>query len=367
MDELKIVKNTKNNLYSRKNESVAFRYDGKLIDVHSQGFNNRPLVIFEIDENTYYFTIRGAKENVKKLPFEVEINLDDDKNHKLRKNSWVDTSNIHIMETTDFHKIFRSTQFKTINDLSSDKQLEIISFVYANLSINKSTMQEVAFDDEFKAYSNLIKNRSSVDILNIEKYNFYQDLILHTLATEIIDQSNAWELFSQFANENSIYHMQDLKEKVHLSLMEKGVRSEYAWSIPSIARLSLEDWKQWNSPYVKIDQNTSQVTKLSATKYVDFMNKLIDILAKHNFDINCSEAIKNGEINIDDYRNIRLNHIDEANETTQKTEEIDTLSQEDEELAEKINDIVEDKSIDKDIIEINEEDETEEETSTIKM
>ncbi|MHA3828599.1 Mbov_0400 family ICE element protein [Mycoplasma sp. Z1473D] len=367
MDDLKVIRKLKDNKYTSINETIVFDDIGFLISPHSKGNNARPLIIFTIKEYTYYLKVRGKKEEIKKMPFEIEISLKDDNNHKLKKSSWVDTANIQIMKTTDFHKIFRNSQFNTIKDLSFQKQLEIISSIYNNLSKNKSTLQEVAFDKNFKVYSNLIKNRNSNNIFDVEKYNLYKDVILNTFAFKILDEANAWELFNAFANKNSIYHMQDLTEKIDISLKENGIFTEYRDIIASFKNLFFQDWKQWNSPYVKIDQNTSQVTKLSATEYVDFINKLTDILAKHNFDINCSEAIKNGEINIDDYRNIKLNHIDEANETTQKTEEIDTLSQEDEKLVEKINDIVEDKNIDKDIIEINEEDETEEETSTIKM
>ncbi|WLP85899.1 Mbov_0400 family ICE element protein [Mycoplasma seminis] len=227
-DRLKIIwKSEKEyNYYTNSNDSISFNSNGKRILAHSKGFNFRPVIIFEIGENTYYLNTRSANKNKFQFPFEISINKnDDDLNNKLRNTSWVDTSNIQVMKTKYFHKFYDENQFNTINDLPSWKQEEILNSIYYNLRIDNVSIQEIKINNQYKAYSYLIKRSFPNEMYNAGKYNFYKNIIIDFIKDElnIVDRkeninqkdeikSDAWTLLHEDISNDNFTSNETFKE-----------------------------------------------------------------------------------------------------------------------------------------------------------
>ncbi|MFV8481766.1 Mbov_0400 family ICE element protein [Mycoplasma sp. SK341A] len=255
MEELKIIRDKKTNAYTKANETIIFNDEGKSILSHFTGYNNRPLIIFEINNKTYYLPIRGAKDTSKQLPFEIEITKDDDLNNKLDKNSWVDTANIQIMDSDKFHKIYREKQFYTLNDLKSEKQLEIISNIFLNINNQKATIQEIDFDNELKVYSKMIKQRNTYKINDEKAYEFYKNTLLFNLGKYILKNSGENDMFKDYKENNNVYEVGELYDIIDNDIKQNGIRTQYSKLIPQFKAIINKDITKYPLPLLKVNDD----------------------------------------------------------------------------------------------------------------
>ncbi|MFV8475124.1 Mbov_0400 family ICE element protein [Mycoplasma sp. Z663] len=255
MDKLNIINIRKDNNLTRNNETIIFDGNGNIIKSHPSGYNNRPLIVFEINEKTYYLKVRGAKEPDRKLPFEIEITKDDDLNNKLDKNSWVDTANIQIMDSDKFHKIYREKQFYTLNDLKSEKQLEIISNIFLNINNQKATIQEIDFDNDLKAYSKMIKQRNTYKINDEKAYEFYKNTLLFNLGKYILKNSGENDMFKDYKENNNVYEIGELYDIIDNDIKQNGIRTQYSKLIPQFKAIINKDITKYPLPLLKVNDD----------------------------------------------------------------------------------------------------------------
>ncbi|WP_416754245.1 Mbov_0400 family ICE element protein [Mycoplasma sp. 654] len=296
-DILKIITKTNSKSdYVSNNETIIFDSEGNLINSHPIGHNNRPLIIFEINKKTYYLKVRGAKEPFKKLPFEVEITKDDDLNDKLSKNSWVDTANIQIMDSDKFHKIYREKQFNSLNDLKSEKQLEIISNIFLNINNQKATIQEIDFDNELKVYSKMIKQRNTYKINDEKAYEFYKNTLLFNLGKYILKNSGENDMFKDYKENNNVYEVGELYDIIDNDIKQNGIRTQYGKLIPQFKVIISEDITKYPLPLLKVKDD---ITSLEFVNIDEFTFIVLNNISKEK-EISKTDELLNNDTLIED-------------------------------------------------------------------
>ncbi|MFV8467645.1 Mbov_0400 family ICE element protein [Mycoplasma sp. 46852] len=308
-DNLTIIKETYRNLYTKINSSIIFDDKGKLIPSHGVRFTNRPLVIFEINKKTYYLKVRGAKEPDKLLPFEIEITKDDDLNNKLDKNSWVDTANIQIMDSDKFHNIYKEEQFYTLNDLKSEKQLEIISNIFLNINNQKATIQEIDFDNDLKAYSKMIKQRNTYKINDEKAYEFYKNTLLFNLGKYILKNSGENDMFKDYKENNNVYEIGELYDIIDNDIKQNGIRTQYGKLIPQFKAIINKDITKYPLPLLKVNDDMTSLEFVNIDEFTFIaLNSIskeketpkIDELPNNDTLIEDGETLNSDEGNIED-------------------------------------------------------------------
>ncbi|MFV8468524.1 Mbov_0400 family ICE element protein [Mycoplasma sp. VS292A] len=309
MDKLNIINIRKDNILTRNNETIIFNAEGSILLSHHSGYNNRPLIIFEINNKTYYLPIRGAKDASKKLPFEVEITKNDDLNDKLSKNSWVDTANIQIMDSDKFHKIYREKQFYTLNDLKSEKQLEIISNIFLNINNQKATIQEIDFDNELKVYSKMIKQRNTHKINDEKAYEFYKNTLLFNLGKYILKNSGENDMFKNYKENNNVYEIGELYDIIDNDIKQNGIRTQYGKLIPQFKVIISEDITKYPLPLLKVNDDMTSLEFVNIDEFTFIvLNNIskeketpkIDELPNNDILIEDSETLNSDEGIIED-------------------------------------------------------------------
>ncbi|MFV8489572.1 Mbov_0400 family ICE element protein, partial [Mycoplasma sp. 31_09] len=296
MEELKIIRDKKTNIYTKANETIIFDGNGNIIKSHPNGHNNRPLIVFEINKKTYYLKVRSAKGADKRLPFEIEITKDDDLNNKLDKNSWVDTANIQIMDSDKFHKIYREKQFYTLNDLKSEKQLEIISNIFLNINNQKATIQEIDFDNDLKAYSKMIKQRNTYKINDEKAYELYKNTLLYNLGKYILKNSGENDMFKDYKENNNVYEVGELYDIIDNDIKQNGIRTQYGKLIPQFKVIISEDITKYPLPLLKINDD---MTSLEFVNIDEFTFIVLNNISKEK-EISKTDELLNNDTLIED-------------------------------------------------------------------
>ncbi|WLP85204.1 Mbov_0400 family ICE element protein [Mycoplasma seminis] len=275
-DKLKIMWNT--NDWTDEIDGIAFDDNGNAIKPYQKGFNNRPLVIFEVADKTYYLLIRSYKEITKKRFGEVEISKQDDKNSKLKRNSLVDTSNIHIMKTKYFKKIYSEDEYKTLYDFSCEKQFEIMSNVFKNLIKNQATMQEIKVDENLEAYSTLYVNKYQQNIIYKHQYIINKNIILLNLADWILDETNKLDSFLDEIQKDKLWYINQIFNVFNCDLKENGltykgfkISSQFA-SIDKIIKNDETIIKK----LIEYNENNNASEAININKIVSYILEIIE-------------------------------------------------------------------------------------------
>ncbi|MCU4706454.1 Mbov_0400 family ICE element protein [Mycoplasma sp. CSL7503-lung] len=208
---------------NKKIDTLSYDVKGKKILAYWNFRDIRPLILFYSGEDVYFLNSRSAYDYRVKYEGEVIVNFKD-KDAKNDKKSYINTSSIHIMKSSEFFRIYKNKQFDTLYQLNNEDARKTINELSNRLESDYLTIQRITINEKYKSVNEVLKstkyireitiNKSSDDFK--EEVNDAQATILHfEELVKILKNMNDNQLTEYKNAENVDQYLFDNYEEYH--------------------------------------------------------------------------------------------------------------------------------------------------------
>ncbi|MCU4706430.1 Mbov_0400 family ICE element protein [Mycoplasma sp. CSL7503-lung] len=158
----------KTNAFGRKVDTLSHDINGDKIKAYGNFRDKRPLIVFYSGEDVYFLNSRSSYDYRVKYEGEVIVNFKN-KDAEDDKKSYINTSSIQVMKSSEFFKIYKNKQFDTLYQLNNEDSRKIINELYNRLESDYLTIQRITINEKYKSANEVLKSTKYSGEITINK------------------------------------------------------------------------------------------------------------------------------------------------------------------------------------------------------